>query len=220
VYGGVVVVFAVVTIAILTSLRSLAQDRLSTYRKGSLALWSGRAPKPKTVSRNETRKAASLAGSPLLPSLPALPVEQVRQMRLGSHLPPSRDALQSPPAFPPQTQGDSYGANPQGCQRVAGGRSGQGGSDHRKSASERGAPRRGASGVRSSARSGSGAGLARLLGAGDLLHFYPEVAAPKDPRRPLATLWQPFGLTDPECPSSIGWLPAARNKVRLAARYT
>jgi hypothetical protein len=50
--------------------------------------------------------------------------------------------------------------NPQGWQRVAGGRSGQGGSDHRKAASERGAPRRGARAARSSARSGSEAGLA------------------------------------------------------------
>jgi hypothetical protein len=28
------------------------------------------------------------------------------------------------------------------------------------------------------------------------------VAAPRNPRRPPATLWQPFGLTDPECPNS------------------
>ena len=39
-------------------------------------------------------------------------------------------------------------------------------------------------------------------GAELLLRRCPEVAAPRNPRRPPATLWQPFGLTDPECPNS------------------
>ena len=37
---------------------------------------------------------------------------------------------------------------------------------------------------------------------------YPEVAAPKDPRRPPATLWQPFGLTDPAHRVGSGKPPA------------
>src|ERR1022692_3011200 len=39
-------------------------------------------------------------------------------------------------------------------------------------------------------------------GAGSFSRRGPEVAAPKSPRRPPATLWQPFGLEDPECPNS------------------
>jgi len=54
----------------------------------------------------------------------------------------------------------------------------------------------------------------------------PEVAAPKNPRRPPATLWQPFGLTKPECPNSSVRHPCLTvraassplNKVRLAER--
>jgi hypothetical protein len=57
----------------------------------------------------------SFTGSPLLPSLPVLPAEQVRQTRLGSHLQPLRDAPQSHPAFPPQTQGDSCLPAPRYC---------------------------------------------------------------------------------------------------------
>jgi hypothetical protein len=51
-----------------------------------------------------------LTGSPLLSSLPALPAEQARQMRLASHFQPLPDPPGSHPAFPPQTQGDSYGS--------------------------------------------------------------------------------------------------------------
>ena len=35
---------------------------------------------------------------------------------------------------------------------------------------------------------------------------------PPNPRRPPATLWQPFGLTDPECPNSTArWTPPPSN---------
>ena len=50
----------------------------------------------------------SFTGSSFLPSLPALPVVPGRQIPLGSHLQPLRDVSQSHPAFPPQTQADSY----------------------------------------------------------------------------------------------------------------
>jgi hypothetical protein len=42
-------------------------------------------------------------------SLPALSLQQVPLVRLTSHLQPLRDAPQSHPAFPPQTQAYSYG---------------------------------------------------------------------------------------------------------------
>ena len=40
-------------------------------------------------------------------------------------------------------------------------------------------------------------------GARPLLRRCPEVAAPKNPRRPPATVWQPSGLNDPECPFGL-----------------
>ncbi len=53
--------------------------------------------------------AFSFTGSPLLSSLPALPAVRARQIRLASRLQPLREAPQSHPTFPPQTQADSYG---------------------------------------------------------------------------------------------------------------
>jgi len=105
--------------------------------------------------------------------------------------------------------------NPQGWQRVAGGRSGQRGNDHRRSALDGRAPRRGVpeskrpdrSNHLTTARPFTPGHLARRVwhprrGAGHLLRRCAEVAAPRNPRRPPATLWQPSGLTDPECPNS------------------
>ena len=51
----------------------------------------------------------SLSGSSFLSSRPTLRAELVRQIRRGSHLQPLRDAPRSNPAFPPQTQADSFG---------------------------------------------------------------------------------------------------------------
>jgi hypothetical protein len=140
-------------------------------------------------------------------------------------------------------------ANPQGWQRVAGGRSPFALNDHRKSASDGQAPRRGARGrvvmqvvtgetpgrkvpaqfsrttPMSSGLGSDGSGTP-CRGAGLLLRRCPEVAAPQNPRRRPATLWQPFGLTDAECPDSK--LPAlaqvfhtcgrARTPLRAAGR--
>ena len=50
--------------------------------------------------------------------------------------------------------------------------------------------------------------LAPRRGAGPCLRRCPEVAAPKNPRRPPATVWQPSGLTAPERPNSRGRRPA------------
>jgi hypothetical protein len=44
--------------------------------------------------------------------------------------------------------------------------------------------------------------LAPRQGAGTLLRRCPEVAIPKTPRRPPATVWQPSGLAAPQCPNS------------------
>ena len=103
-------------------------------------------------------------------------------------------------------------ANPEGWKMVAGGRSGERGNDHRETASDDRAPRRGArpslhmvepdlieqtphdrvwhpSGVQDIFR----AVTRRSPGAGE--------------RRPPATLCQPFGLNSPECPSSTARCP-------------
>src|ERR1035441_8513152 len=90
-------------------------------------------------------------------------------------------------------------ANPQGCQRVAGGRSGKGGNDHRKAASESEHPGRSARAATWSARAGSQAGLAPPPGCRTSAGPLPGGRRPHKPRRPPATLWQPFGLTKPEC---------------------
>jgi hypothetical protein len=132
-------------------------------------------------------------------------------------------------ATPPVTVGP--GANPEGWQMVAGGRSGQGGNNHRKScfglAHPGGVPEprshdrsiqvttakpftlaHPARSPRSeylgsiSIRLGSEESGTPCRGAGFLLRRCPEVAAAKNPRRPPATLWQPFGLTNPESPNS------------------
>src|ERR1035437_5389426 len=56
--------------------------------------------------------------------------------------------------------------------------------------------------IRLRSRSGTPAGV-----LGFFLRRCPEAAAPKNPRRPPATLWQPFWLAKPECPNSgrRGW---------------
>jgi hypothetical protein len=94
-------------------------------------------------------------------------------------------------------------ANPQGWQRVAGGRTGQRGDDHRKIASEGRAPREGCQSCtlartnRLGSRSGTPAGVPGISCA-----VTRRSPAPQKPRRPPATLWQPFGLAIPECPNS------------------
>jgi hypothetical protein len=94
-------------------------------------------------------------------------------------------------------------ANPQGWQRVAGGRTGQRGDDHRKTASEGRAPREGCQSCTLArtnslgSRSGTPAGVPGIACA-----VTRRSPAPQKPRRPPATLWQPFGLAIPECPNS------------------
>ena len=99
------------------------------------------------------------------------------------------------------------GANPEGCQRVAGGRTGQGGNDHRKTcigsahpggvldaALTRFTPARltGLSEISLAPGPGSRSTPAPLSGG----------RRPQDPRRPPATFCQPFGLKRQECPNS------------------
>ena len=102
-------------------------------------------------------------------------------------------------------------ANPEGWQMVAGGRSGLGGNDHREAASDDRAPCRGArpspdcyclprsSRLRSD-ESGTPAGVQ------DICYVVTRRSPPRNPRRPPATLLQPFGLTNPECPNSTAGL--------------
>ena len=101
------------------------------------------------------------------------------------------------------------GANPEGCQKVAGGRPGQGGNDHRKtcigSAHPGGVPD--VALIRSTP--------ARMTGRSEI-SLAPQPGCrstpaplsggrlPQDPRRPATTLCQPFGLARPECPISSG----------------
>jgi hypothetical protein len=83
-------------------------------------------------------------------------------------------------------------ANPEGWQMVAGGRSGQGGNDHRKAcfgfAHPGGVPDQNPTGN----RSGTPAGVQNLFYA-----VTRRSPPPESPRRPPATFWQPFGLTAP-----------------------
>ena len=77
-------------------------------------------------------------------------------------------------------------ANPEGCQRVAGGRSPLAPNDHRKTASQGRAPRRGARAGYNEPHSGPLSGVRRPVwhlcrGAGHLLRRFPEVATPKTP---------------------------------------
>ena len=125
-------------------------------------------------------------------------------------------------------------SNPQGWQRVAGGRSGQTGNDHRETASDGRAPRGGVPEPRRPDRSNHlttaqpftpGHPARRVWhpsrGAELLLRRCPEVAAPKNPRRPPATLWQPSGLTAPECPnSSPATCPRCCNRAERIAGCT
>ena len=105
--------------------------------------------------------------------------------------------------------------NPEGCQRVAGGRSGKRGNDHRNSASEGPSPWRGARrSYQTTPRpripghliswrvTGSGAMPISSPHGSNESGTQPEVATPKNPRRPPATLWQPSRLTAPYCPNS------------------
>ena len=100
---------------------------------------------------------------------------------------------------------------------VAGGRSGLRGNDHREAASDGRAPWRGArpspdchclarsSRLRSD-KSGTPAGVQHIC------YVVARRSPPPNPRRPPATLLQPFGLTDPECPSSPArWMPRPSN---------
>ena len=111
-------------------------------------------------------------------------------------------------------------ANPQGCQRVAGGRSGKGGNDHRKAASESEHPGRGARAAPWSARAGSKAGLAPLPGCRTSPAPLPGGRRPHNPRRPPATLWQPFRLTKPECPNFTLLLSARRRASNWRTRMS
>ena len=114
-------------------------------------------------------------------------------------------------------------ANPEGWQRVAGGRSGQRGNDHRKTASDGRAPRRGARpspGVLQPATLGQAPPRRcwhPCRGAELLRRCYPEVAAPKPPTAsgyPLATL----RVDRPKCPnSSLLLWRTGRSSRRLVA---
>ena len=108
-------------------------------------------------------------------------------------------------------------ANLEGWQMVAGGRSGLRGNDHREAASDGRAPWRGArpspdcyclarSGRLRSDESGTPAGVQRIC------CVVARRSPPPNPRRPPATLLQPFGLTDPECQNSTArWTPRPSN---------
>jgi hypothetical protein len=99
-------------------------------------------------------------------------------------------------------------ANPEGWQMVAGGRLGLRGNDHRKAGSDGRAPWRGA---RPSPNSYCLVRSGRLpnddsstpAGVQDICCVVIRRSPPPNPRRPPATLLQPFGLTDRECPNSM-----------------
>ena len=118
----------------------------------------------------------------------------------------------------PKAMRSKAGANPEGCQTVAGGRTGQGGNDHRKTCfgtahpggvpdvaltRSTPAPMTGLSEISLAPQPGCRSTPAPLSGG----------RRPQDPRRPPATLCQPFGLTRPECPNSSG--PTGRRKARF-----
>ena len=111
--------------------------------------------------------------------------------------------------FPPNSLAE---ANPQGCQRVAGGRSGQRGNDHRKAcfglAHPGGVPDR----TPTSNRSGTPAGVQDLCYA-----VTRRPPPPESPRRHPATLWQPFGLTAVRRGSKLGNTSAGRCLVAALA---
>ena len=98
-------------------------------------------------------------------------------------------------------------ANPEGWQMVAGGRFPLVLNDHRKAGSYGRAPWRGA---RPSPSSYCSVRSGRLLndesgtpaGVHDICCVVIRRSPLPNPRRPPATLLQPFGLTDPECPNS------------------
>ena len=107
------------------------------------------------------------------------------------------------------------GANPEGCQKVAGGRPGQGGNDHRKtcigSAHPGGVPDVAlirSTPARMTVR--SEISLAPQPGCRSTPAPLSGGRRPQDPHRPPATFCQPFGLTRPECP-----FPAGRWKARF-----
>ena len=132
--------------------------------------------------------------------------------------------------------------NPLGWQRVAGGRAGQRGNDHRKGVGWSSTPERGARpnhvrtarpfipgrlprsshsnylalGQSQSRVRAAATCLAPRRGAGPLPRHCSEVAAPQNPRRPPATVWQPSGLAAPEWPISSGALGIARPTFRSA----
>ena len=85
-------------------------------------------------------------------------------------------------------------ANPEGWQMVAGGRPGQRGNDHRKPVSESAAPRRGARPKPDVQRLWHPAGVQTSLAQ------LPGGRRPHNPRRPPATLWQPFRLAKHQPP--------------------
>jgi hypothetical protein len=113
-------------------------------------------------------------------------------------------------------------SNPEGCQKVAGGRSGQMGNDHRITASDGRAPRRGARPQRydlnrhvttaqpfaleqRQSRAAAVTSLAPRPGCRTSSTSLPGGHRPTPPRRRPATFWQPSGLTGPKCPNCRGW---------------
>ena len=142
----------------------------------------------------------------------------------GAGVPPAsttrkRQARRLPLGFGHYPQNSPREANPQGWQKVAGGRSGQGGNDHRKDARWSRTPERGARRKevftawphtvgrltrsshskylavpqRQSRARLAAMNLAPRRGAGPCLRRCPEVAAPINPRRPPATVCNPSG---------------------------
>jgi hypothetical protein len=101
--------------------------------------------------------------------------------------------------------------NPEGWKMVAGGRSGERGNDHRETGLDGRAPQRGA---RPSLHMVEPDLIERAphdrvwhpSGVQDIFRAVTRRSPGNGGRRPPATLWQPFGLTSPECPnSSVRW---------------
>ena len=107
--------------------------------------------------------------------------------------------------------------NPQGCQRVAGGRSPFALNDHRKAASDSEHPEGSARAARWPPRASPEADLAPLPGCRRSPTSLTGGRRPHYPRRPPATLWQPCGLTKPKRPTSSYW-PETRAPVILVKR--
>ena len=104
-------------------------------------------------------------------------------------------------------------ANPEGWQRVAGGRSGQGGNDHRKACSGFAHPGGVPDRTPTCNRSGTPAGVQDLFYA-----VTRRSPPPESPRRPPATLWQPFGLTAQKGPNLRRRLTSAATSMGLEKR--